>query len=141
MPPDASFAFTKLIVHDLEGLAAFYREAYGLHAVNRLRGESIGGEEIDEIMLAADPKAAYGSLVLLKYLGRGPSPTGELILGFTTDDLPALLDHVRAAGGAVHAPIKEMPELKLRVAFATDPEGHLAELVQMLAYGAQRIPR
>jgi predicted enzyme related to lactoylglutathione lyase len=132
MPPDATFAFTKLIVHDLEKLAAFYRQVYGLHAVHRLRGESIGGEEIDEIMLSADPKAAYGSLVLLKYLGRGPSPNGELILGFTTDDLPALLDRVRAAGGSVHAPIKEMPELALRVAFATDPEGHLAELVQML---------
>jgi predicted enzyme related to lactoylglutathione lyase len=43
-----------------------------------------------------------------------------------------LLDRVRAAGGAVQSPIKEMPELQLRVAFATDPEGHLAELVQML---------
>jgi predicted enzyme related to lactoylglutathione lyase len=133
MPPSASFAFTKLIVHDLEKLAAFYREVYGLHAVNRVRGESIGGEEIDEIMLSADPKAAYGSLVLVKYLGRGPSPNGELILGFTTDDLPALLERVRAAGGGVHAPIREMPELSLRVAFATDPEGHLAELVEMLS--------
>jgi predicted enzyme related to lactoylglutathione lyase len=133
MPPDASFGFTKLIVHDLEKLAGFYREVYGLRAVNRLRGASIRGEEIDEIMLPADPKAAYGSLVLLKYLGRAPSPSGELILGFTTDDLPALLDRVRKAGGGVHAPIKEMPELRLRVAFATDPEGHLAELVQMLA--------
>jgi len=132
MPPNASFGFTKLIVHDLEKLAAFYREVYGLHAVNCLRGESIGGEEIDEIMLSPDPKAAYGSLILLKYVGRGPSPNGELILGFTTGDLPALLDRVRAAGGAVTAPIKEMPELKLRVAFATDPEGHLAELVQMV---------
>jgi predicted enzyme related to lactoylglutathione lyase len=71
--------------------------------------------------------------VLLEYLGRGPSPNGEVILGFTTDDLPALLERVRAAGGHVHAPIKEMAELKLRVAFATDPEGHLAELVQVLA--------
>jgi lactoylglutathione lyase len=133
MPPSASHAFTKLIVHDLEKLAAFYREVYGLHAVHRLRGESIGGEEIDEIMLSSDPKAAYGSLILLKYLGRGPSPKGELILGFTSEDLPALLERVRAAGGSVHAPIKEMPELGLRVAFATDPEGHLAELVQMLA--------
>ena len=26
-------------------------------------------------------------------------PAGEVILGFTTDDLPALLDRVRAAGG------------------------------------------
>jgi predicted enzyme related to lactoylglutathione lyase len=133
MPPDARFGFTKLIVHDLEKLAAFYREVYGLHAVSRLRGESIGGEEIDEIMMAEDPKAAWGSLVLLKYLDRGPSPKGELILGFTTDDLPALLDGVCAAGGSVQSPIKEMPELGLRVAFATDPEGHLAELVQMLA--------
>ena len=133
MPPSASFAFTKLIVHDLEKLAAFYREVYGLHAVNRVRGESIGAEEIDEIMLSADLNAAYGSLVLLKYLRREPSANGELILGFITDDLPALLDRVRAAGGRVHAPIKETPELKLRVAFATDPEGHLAELVQMVS--------
>jgi hypothetical protein len=36
-------------------------------------------------------------------------------------------------GGRIHAPLKEMPELKIRVAFATDPEGHLAELVQVLA--------
>jgi len=133
VPPDTSHAFTKLIVHDLEKMAAFYRDVYGLHAVDRVRGESIGSEEIDEIMLSKDPSARFGSLVLLKYLGRGPSPSGELILGFTTDDLPALLDRVRAAGGAVTAPIKEIPELHLRVAFATDLEGHLAELVQMVS--------
>jgi predicted enzyme related to lactoylglutathione lyase len=131
--PSASFSFSKLIVHDLEKMAAFYHDAYGLHAVNRVRGQSIGGEEIDEIMVSADPTAAYGSLVLLEYLGRGPSPSGELILGFTTDDLPALLERVCTAGGDVHAPIREIPEMKLRVAFATDPEGHLAELVQMLS--------
>jgi predicted enzyme related to lactoylglutathione lyase len=131
MPPSATVAFTKLVVHDLDKLAAFYAEVYGLHAVQRVRGERVGGEEVDEIMLSADPSAAYGSLVLLKYLGRGPSPNGELILGFTTDDLPALLERVRAAGGGVTAPIQELPHLKLRVAFATDPEGHLAELVQL----------
>ena len=131
-PPNVSFAFSKLIVRDLEKMAAFYRDVYGLHAVNRVRGQSIGGEEIDEIMVSTDPKAAYGSLVLLEYLGRGRSPNGELILGFTTEDLPGLLERVRAAGGGVHAPIQEIPEMKLRVAFATDPEGHLAELVQML---------
>jgi len=131
MPPDASFAFTKLVVRDLEGMAAFYREAYGLHAVNRVSGERIADEEIDEIILSPDPDAAYGSLVLLRYTARGASPRGELVLGFTTDDLPALLERVRAAGGAVHAPVEEMPALHLRVAFATDPEGHLAELVQV----------
>jgi lactoylglutathione lyase len=132
MPPE-TFAFTKLIVHDLEGLAAFYRDVYGLHVVNRVRGQSIGGEEIDEIMLSPDPGAQWSSLVLLKYLGRKPSPSGEVILGFTTSDLPALLERVTKAGGRIHAPIEEMAELKIRVAFATDPEGHLAELVQVLA--------
>jgi lactoylglutathione lyase len=129
--PESNHGFTKVIVHELEKMAAFYRDVYGLHAVERVRGASIGDEQIDEIMLSRDPTARFGSLVLLKYLGRGSSPNGELILGFVTDDLPALLDRVRAAGGAVTAPIKEMPELHLRVAFAADPEGHLAELVQM----------
>jgi predicted enzyme related to lactoylglutathione lyase len=132
MPPDTAFAFTKLVVHDLDEMAGFYRDAYGLHSVRRVRGEKIGREAIDEIMLSADPKASYGSLVLLRYLGRPPAPNGEVILGFTTGDLPALLERICAAGGAAHTPIQELPELKLRVAFATDPEGHLAELVQML---------
>jgi predicted enzyme related to lactoylglutathione lyase len=131
MPPEV-FSFTKLVAHDVEKLAAFYGEVYGLHAVNRVRGESIGGETIDEIMLSPDPNATWSSFVVLQYLGRRPSPNGEVILGFTTDDLPALLDRVRAAGGGIHAPIKELPHLKVRVAFATDPEGHLAELVQVI---------
>ena len=84
-------------------------------------------------MLSPDPKAPLGTLVLLKYLGRKASPSGEVILGFTTDDLPALLERVTAAGGGITAPIKELPGLGIRVAFATDPEGHLAELVQVLA--------
>jgi predicted enzyme related to lactoylglutathione lyase len=112
---------------------AFYSDAYGLHAVRRVRGEHIGDEEIEEVMLATDPDAAFGTFVLLKYLGRPPSPTGELLLGFVTDDLPALLERVRAAGGEVRVPIREMPELGLRVAFATDPEGHVAELVQLIS--------
>ena len=126
----SSFGFTKLVVHDLEKQAAFYRDVYGLHAVQRVQAE-IGSEAIDEIMLNSDPKAQFGSLVLLKFLGRPAAQQGELILGFITDDLPALLDRVRAAGGGVHAPIKAMPEHRLKVAFATDPEGHLAEIVQM----------
>jgi predicted enzyme related to lactoylglutathione lyase len=129
----SSFSFTKLVVHDLEKMAAFYRDVYGLHAVNRVTGESIGGEEIDEIMMSSDPEAQWGSLVLLKYVARAPSPNGEVILGFSTHDLPALLERVRAAGGGVTAPIEELPHLAVRVAFATDPEGHLAELVQVVA--------
>jgi predicted enzyme related to lactoylglutathione lyase len=118
------------VVHDLERMTAFYRDVYGLHAVNRVR-EHIGSEEIDEIALSPDPNATWGALVLLRYPARGSSPSGEVILGFTTDDLPALLERLQRAGGRVTAPIRAMPELAIRVAFATDPEGHLAELVQV----------
>ena len=133
MPPSSALGFTKLVVHDLEKLVAFYCEAYGFHAVKRVRGETIREEEIDEVMLAAEPDAPFGSFVLVKYVGRPPSPTGELLLGFVTDDLPALLDRIRHAGGAIHDPMREMPELGILVAFATDPEGHLAELVQLVS--------
>jgi predicted enzyme related to lactoylglutathione lyase len=131
MPPD-SHAFTKLVVHGLEKMAAFYSEVYGLHAAHRVTGESVGGEAIDEIMMSADPEATWSTFVLLKYLGRDPSPNGEVILGFTTDDLPALLERVTAAGGSIRAPIQDLPHLHVRVAFATDPEGHVAELVQVI---------
>jgi predicted enzyme related to lactoylglutathione lyase len=132
MPPSTSPAFTKLVVRDLETMAAFYRDAYGLHAVQRVRGEHIGDEEIDEIMLSTDPGATFGTLVLLRYLGREAPPSGEVILGFTTDDLPGVLERVRAGGGSLVAPTHEMPERRLRVAFAADPEGHVAEIVQLL---------
>ena len=129
--PRSSYAFTKLVVDDLEKMAAFYSEVYGLREVARVQ-ERIAGDAIDEIMLGVGPDMSPGSLVLLKFV-EAPSPrNGEVILGFATDDLPALLERVRAAGGGVHDAIRQMPEMKIQVAFATDPEGHLAELVQLL---------
>ena len=130
-PRRSTYSFTKLVVRDLEKMAAFYCEAYGLERVARIQ-EQIAGDPIDEIMLGAGAELAAGSLVLLRFVDKPAPQNGEVILGFTTADLPALLDRVCAAGGAVHAAIRRMPELKLQVAFATDPEGHLAELVQML---------
>jgi predicted enzyme related to lactoylglutathione lyase len=131
-PPPTAFAFTKLVVRDLERMAAFYSAAYGLKPISRVQ-ERIAGEPIDEIMLAAGDGMAPGMLVLLRFVDRPAPASGEVILGFTTGDLPALLERVRAAGGGVHEEIRALPELKLEVAFATDPEGHLAELVQPAA--------
>lgn len=132
MPPESHFAFTKLVVHDLDRLVAFYAEVYGLHPVHRVR-EEIGDEPIEEVMMSPDPEATWSSLVLLRYPDRDSSGMDEVLLGFTTDDLPGLLERVQAAGGSIHAPLKEMPELQIRVAFVRDPEGHLTELVQVLA--------
>ena len=129
--PSSSFSFTKLVVADLEKMASFYAAAYGLKQLARVEAE-IGSDRIDEIMLSAGTEVAPGMLVLLRFVDKPPPSTGEALLGFTTDDLAALVELVCAAGGRVHAPAKEMPEMKIRVAFVTDPEGHLAELVQQL---------
>jgi len=127
------FAFTKLVVDDLEGMAGFYCTVFDLHQATRVRVENgVGGETIEEIPLVASPEEEWGSLVVLKFVDRSVPKDDETILGFTTNDLPALLDRLRGAGGRIISEMKEMPEHGIRVAFARDPEDHLIEIVEML---------
>lgn len=126
-----TYAFTKLVVHDLEKMAAFYGEVYGLNQFDRLQS-SIGDEPIDEIMLGTTD-AQTGGMILFKFLGRKAPKNGEIILGFMTDDIEALYERVLAAGGGIQAPIKDEPDTPYKVGFVVDPEGHLAEVVQMLS--------
>jgi predicted enzyme related to lactoylglutathione lyase len=129
MPRLSTFTFTKLVVDDLEKMAAFYAQVYELQQISRMQ-DSIGDDAIDEIILGSAGALTPGALILLKYLSRPRPQSGEVILGFTTRDLPALLDRVRAAGGGVHSDIRAYPDMNVRVAFATDPEGHLIEIVE-----------
>jgi lactoylglutathione lyase len=127
--PAPRFSFTKLVVADLDRIGAFYREVYHLTEVGRYGGE-VAGSPIDEIVLGRD--GASAGLILLKYLDRDIPSTGELLLGFSTDDIAALFDRGVAAGGSVWADIKD-PHLAgvALVGFLADPEGHVAEIVQL----------
>jgi len=131
MPSLSTFSFTKLVVADLEKMAAFYTHVFDLQQVARM-SDAIVADRIEEIILGG-ADAAPVALILLRYIDQPGPSQGEVILGFTTRDLPALLDRVRAAGGGVHADIRDFPDMKIRVAFATDPEGHLIELVEQSA--------
>ena len=72
-------------------------------------------------------------LILLTWLDRDAPPQGEVILGFTTSDIDELFTRVQAAGGSVReAPRDPSVGGPMLVGFVTDPEGHLAEVVQML---------
>ncbi len=126
-----TFGFTKLVVGDLDKMKAFYTNVFGLKQFDRVKAD-IGIDPIDEIMLGRDSGFGPGSLVLLRFTELAPPRPGAVILGFITDDLNALVDRIVANGGRLHAEIKDIPEMKVRVAFAKDPEGNLAELVQML---------
>ena len=129
--PGSRFSFTKLVVADLDRMAAFYEAVYHLTEVGRYGGE-VAGHPIDEIVLGRD--GASAGLILLKFLDRNVPTTGELLLGFTTDDIAALCERGVAAGGSVWADIKD-PNLAgvALVGFLADPEGHVAEVVQLAA--------
>jgi predicted enzyme related to lactoylglutathione lyase len=126
--PTTRYSFTKLIVNDLEKMSSFYAEVYDLEEVERIQS-AIGTDPIDEIMLGVDGKFENG-LVLLKFVDKPAPENGELILGFITDDVEAVYERVLAAGGGIHAAIKQDAGSLYKVGFVRDPEGHLAEVVE-----------
>ena len=130
----ARFSFTKLIVDDEERMAAYYREVYGLNAIQRVQGESsAAGEPFREIIMGpGESISPEESLVMFKFTDRPAPRDQESILGLITEDLDALVARIAANGGKLVGPVKSMPEHGIRVVFATDPEGHLSENVQML---------
>ena len=129
-PATSALIFTKLVVDDLEKMTQFYIDAYGLQQLQRIQA-SIGDDPIDETVLGpADGES--GTLILMKYLDKAPPPRGELVLGFRTDDIEALFERIRACGGGVYLEIKHDEGSPYKAGFATDPEGHLAEVLQFL---------
>lgn len=130
----APLSFTKLVVDDLDRMAEFYCSVFGLHRIGRLSIEKGAiGEPIEEIFLSPNPTDRYGSFVLFKFMNRPAPRVDEVILGFQVGNLDATLGGIEAAGGRLAAPVKEMPELSVRVAMVRDPEGHLCELVEQRA--------
>lgn len=128
--PKANFNFTKLVVEDLEKSADFYKEVCGIRELGRVDAE-IAGRPIREIMFHPTQEAG-ATLVLLTFVGAPKPAAGELILGFTTPDLAAFVLRVQRAGGSVAEEIKTLEEMKIKVAFVRDLEGHLIEVVQQL---------
>jgi len=124
----ATYAFTKLVVRDLEAMTRYYGDVYGLAPIQRVQAE-IDGASIDELILGRD--GAYGGLILLHWVDQDTPPNGEVILGFTTGDVDALFSRAEAAGGTVRvAPRPSDAGGGRVVGFLEDPEGHLAEVVE-----------
>ena len=120
--------FTKLIVGDLERSAAYYEAVFGLRELYRFEGK-IAGDRFQQVVLGVD--GAMAGLILVRFVERDAPPNGAVILGFMAPDLAALFDQAVAAGGTVHAEIRDpkLPGVAL-VGFLADPDGHLAEVLQ-----------
>lgn len=125
------FGFTKLVVQDLEAMATFYKNVAGLVEMARVQ-DAVGDRQIDEIMFNATGEGG-ATFVLFKFLDRDAPAQDEVILGFQTSDVVSFVERVQAAGGAVVQPIEVKEAHGVKVAFVTDPEGHLIEVVELLA--------
>jgi predicted enzyme related to lactoylglutathione lyase len=126
---DAQYGFSKVFVHDLDAMAAFYQEVFGLVPFNRHEDEMLG-RKIDEITYQATQPGG-GSLTLIRFLDSIGPVAGESVQGFTTSDIQALVRRATAAGGSVPEPIRRIEGFKLSVVFVLDPEGHVNEVVQL----------
>ncbi|TWB25693.1 VOC family protein [Nitrospirillum bahiense] len=124
------FGFTKLLVWDLDATAAFYKAVASLEELVRVEDE-IAGRKIQEILFNPSHEGA-ATFVLLKFLDAPRASKDEVILGFITDDVDAFARRAVAAGGTEVQAARDMPAHGVRVAFVTDVEGHLIEVVQML---------
>jgi lactoylglutathione lyase len=130
MTTSVHFGFTKLLVTDLEASSSFYQSVFGLRESTRIHS-AIGDRTIDEILF--DPQVEGGAtFVLLKYEDVAKPSSDEVILGFLTSDLDGVLARSVEAGGAVAQPAAPRAEHGVNVAFVTDNEGHLIEVVEPL---------
>ncbi|MCB1853608.1 MAG: VOC family protein [Halieaceae bacterium] len=126
---DAQYGFSKVFVHDLEAMARFYEDVFGLIPFNRHR-DAMFGRDIDEITYQATYPGG-SALTLISYLDSSAPRAGESVQGFATTDIEALVARARAAGGSIPEPIRRIEEFGLSVVFVLDPEGHINEVVQM----------
>jgi predicted enzyme related to lactoylglutathione lyase len=123
------FGFTKLIVDDLEGQAAFYAALYEFQILHRIRAQ-IGDQDVDEIILGAGEEGEP-LLVIFKYLDGRKASAGEVILGLMTMHFDKTIKGALENGGAISVPPFVTEVTNGRVAFITDPEGHLIEIVEI----------
>lgn len=133
MAQQAHFGFTKLVVKDLDRAAEFYSKVCGLTEMARVDSE-ITSRGISEVMFTPAAEGA-AMFVLLKFHDVEAPSSNEVIVGFQTDDLEGFIDRAQQAGGKLVDPIRIMPEHGIKVAFITDIEGHLLEVVELLAGG------
>ena len=126
---DTDFMFTKLQVKDLDGAVAFYSSVVGLVEMHHVEAE-IAGRKVSEVVFM--PTYPGGPMFILAQFHDTQAPAAnELILGFATKDLAAFIERAEHAGGHVLEPAREVPGTGgMRVAFVSDPEGHILQLSQ-----------
>jgi len=130
--PALNFTLTKIIVADIDAMEQFYIRTLGLSRIAYLEhGE--GDTAFKEVILGtADASQVAAKISFVQYLAKASPTPGEAIVAFMVDDVAAVLAAMCDAGGAVAVPVQDIPEHRLKLAYVTDPEGHMVEIMQAL---------
>lgn len=136
---------TGLVVADLDRALHFWCEVLGFR-VERQMDES--GPHIDAMMglqgvrvTTAKLAAPDGNLIELLHFHSHPDKsnwkgepysTGFTHIALTVENLDELLQRMKAAGARVPAEPQFSPDGKVKVIYATGPEGVLLELVEVI---------
>lgn len=124
-----SFAYAKVVVKDSDALRPFYTDALGLTAAMRIE-EGEGDHAFVENFFSVGG-GTRPQIVLISYTNQPAPAPGESIVALNVDDVDATLAAIAKHGGRTTVPAFDIPEHKLRMAYAADPEGHTIELMHM----------
>jgi predicted enzyme related to lactoylglutathione lyase len=114
---------------NVAALAKFYESAYGLQEIRRL--STPGNLEImlnfgDSLQAAKSNPAAH--IIIMHRAQAVNDPVTHLILKVT--DMAATVAAVRAAGGSLVAPPREVGKSGIIACVAIDPAGNHVEMIQ-----------
>lgn len=114
-----AFLWCTVHVKDLDRSVKFYEDVVGLKVVRRL-----SGPHGDIVFLSA------GGETLLELMGgRSGKTDDDISIGFSTDDLDALMGALHAKGVKVHSgPFAPAPGV--RFLFVQDPDGLMVQFVE-----------
>lgn len=130
--PESNYGFTKIVVGDLDRTADFYKTVFDYRELQRVQSD-VAGEPIEEVIMVRGPgMQGEVTLVVWKWPQRPAPRESDVILGFITSDVDAVVARAPAAGGKVIQPPRDQPEHGVRVGFIADVDGRLIEVVQML---------
>jgi len=132
--PLSAFTFAKLVVSDLARAEAFYSTVFGLQVRHRHASDEHAYGQEESILFHPDREGTT-SLVLTRYLRRPTPPAGSAWVGFVVPDIAETAALLEQAGGTVEVPIHAPDSHPVKALVATDPDGHVIEVIEMLASG------
>lgn len=124
--PSATFAFTKLIVANLDAAVDFYARVLGLVVT-----QTIETDDMIEKILAKAGQQGGANLILYHRKNGRPLTLGDAHgpVGFYVRDVDAAFTHAVKEGAKPHR--EPFDSGALRVAFVLDADGHEIELVSV----------